>query len=154
MFRAHRAAISSLALVGGLMAGAPGVLAAGATVSTMPATGTAFACLSGTYTVTAGTLHYVLQQGTSASGNTEITGTVTPQGVVLKDASGSTYSLAGASWFGETFNAQTGVSVMTETADFQVLKPGSGVVANVQQTFHVDSSGTVSAEKGSCASPE
>lgn len=57
----------------------------------------------------------MLQQGTSASGNTEITGTVTPQGVVLRDASGNRYALAGAAWFGETFNAQTGGSEMTDT---------------------------------------
>jgi hypothetical protein len=119
----------------------------------MPATGTVFACQSGTYTVTAGTLHFVLQQGTSGSGNTEITGTVTPQGVVLSDASGNSYSLAGAAWFGETFNAQTGGSEMTDTAHFQIVKPGSGVVANVQQTFHIGSSGTVTLDKGSCASP-
>jgi hypothetical protein len=154
MFRAYRSAFAALALIGTLATGAQGALAAGASVDTMSATGTVFACQSGTYTVTTGNLRFVLQQGTSASGNMEITGTVAPQGVVLSDASGNAYSLAGASWFGETFNAQTGASVMTDTAFFQIVKPGSGVVANVRQIFHIGSSGTVTLDKGTCASPD
>ncbi len=72
---------------------------------------------------------------------------------MLPTGRGNTYSLAGSSWFGGTLNAQTGGSQMTDTADFQILSKVGGSVASVQEVFHVDSSGTVALDKGSCASP-
>jgi hypothetical protein len=153
MLNRYRAALASLALSGSLLASASGASASSAMVSNMPASGAVFACQSGTYIVTAGSLRFVMQDATSASGNTEITGTVVPEGVVLTDGHGKTYSLAGSSWFGGTFNAQTGASQMTDTADFQILSKTGGFVASVQEVFHVDGTGTVVLDKGSCVSP-
>jgi hypothetical protein len=153
MLRRSQGLLASVALMGALLVGATGASASAASVGTLPATGAVFACRSDTYVVTAGSLRFVMQQGTSASGNMEVTGTVVPQGVVLTDAQGKTYSLAGASWFGGTFNAQTGNSQMTDTADFQILSQTGGRVANVQELFHVDASGTVALDKGTCAPP-
>ncbi len=153
MLRRSRGLLASVALMGSLLVGASAASASPASIDTMSATGAQFACQNDTYVVTAGSLRFVMQEGTSASGNMEITGTVTPQGVVLTDLQGKTYSLAGASWFGGTMNAQTGGGQMTDTADFQILSQGGGSVATVQQVFHVDASGTVALDKGSCVSP-
>ena len=153
MLNRYRVALASLALTGSLLTSVSGVSASSATVSSMPASGAAFACQSGTYTATAGSLRFVMQDGTSASGNTEITGTVVPQGVSLTDGRGNTYSLAGSAWFGGTLNAQTGTSQMTDTATFQILSQAGGSVASVQEVFHIDASGTVTLDKGSCVSP-
>ena len=153
MLRRSRGLLASVALMGSLLVGVSGASASPASVDTLSATGTQFACQNDTYVVTAGSLRFVMQEGTSASGNIEMTGTVTPQGVVLTDAQGKTYSLAGASWFGGTMNAQTGGGQMTDTANFQILSQGSGSVANVQEVFHMDATGAVTLEKGSCVSP-
>ncbi len=147
-----RPALAALALAGSLLAGASSALADGATTSVIPATGAVFACQNGTYTAIAGDLKFVMHEGTSASGNENITGTATPEGVVLQDGFGNSYRLAGASWFGGTFNAQTG-GQMTDTADFQILNAAGGTIARVQEMFHVDANGTVVLDKSTCLPP-
>lgn len=153
MSRFSRSALAALALAGSLLFGASSALAAGATTSVMPAAGTVFACQSGTYTAVAGDLKFVVHEGTSASGNQNITGTVTPEGVVLQDGRGGSYRLAGAAWFGGTFNAQTGGGQMTDTANFEILSAGGGTIARVQEMFHVGANGTVVLEKSTCLPP-
>jgi hypothetical protein len=49
-------------------------------------TGDVLDCGDTTYTVVSGETAIVLHEGTSASGNTNFTGTVTPRNVVLPDA--------------------------------------------------------------------
>ena len=68
-----------------------------------------------------GTLLSVFHEGTSASGNTNFTGTLVPKHVVLEDGEGNVYSLSGALWFGDTSNAQKGTSQGTFTAFFDIV---------------------------------
>jgi hypothetical protein len=91
--------------------------------------------------------------GTSVSGNFHITGTATPNGVVLQDTSGSLYRLVGASWFDTHVNSQTGGQMMGSTDEFKIINRGGGVVARVQETFHVDSHGQVIVDKSTCLPP-
>ena len=65
---------------------------------------------------------------------------------------GGTFRIVGATWFGGSFNAQTGNSVFTDTDHFQILGP-TGPVASVQQTFHIGANGTVTLDKGTCEPP-
>src|SRR5215472_4421403 len=87
--------VASIALAGSLLGGASAAFADAAVISSFPAAGTAFVC----QTATAGSIKFVMQMGTSASGNFHVTGTATPDGVVLQDTTGSVYRLVGASWF-------------------------------------------------------
>ena len=153
MSRSSRPALAALALAGSLLVGASSAFADGATTTVMPAAGTVFACQNGTYTAVAGDLKFVMHDGASASGNQNVTGTVTPEGVVLRDGLGGRYRLAGAAWFGATYNAQTGSGQETDTAVFQILSSGGGTVASVQEVFHVGANGTVALDKGSCLPP-
>jgi hypothetical protein len=117
-------------------------------------TGDVFVCDTAVYTVTEGTLKSVFHEGTSKSGNTNFTGTLVPQHVVLEDEDGNTYSLAGAVWFGDTFNAQQGTAQGTFTAYLSILSQGGGVVDTVRQTGHFSSTGEFTLDHGSCELPE
>jgi hypothetical protein len=91
--------------------------------------------------------------GTSTSGNFHITGTATPNGVVLQDTSGALYRLVGASWFDTHVNSQTGGQLMGSTDEFKIISQGGGAVARVQQNFHVNSQGQVLVDKSTCLPP-
>ena len=145
--------VASIALAGSLLGGASAAFADAAVISSFPAAGTAFVCQNATYTATAGSIKFVMQMGTSASGNFHVTGTATPDGVVLQDTTGSVYRLVGASWFGANSNSQTGGQVMGSTDEFQIISQGGGTVARVQQMFHVDSKGQVTIDKSTCQPP-
>ena len=145
--------VASIVLTGTLLSGASAVLADSAVISSFPASGTTLVCQSGTYTATAGSIKFVTQMGTSGSGNFHITGTATPNEVVLLDASGSLYRLVGASWFGGNVNSQTGGQVMTSTDEFKIVSQSGGVVGSVQQMFHVDGRGQVTVDKSTCQAP-
>ncbi len=100
-------------------------------------TGDVFECEGDIYTITAGELRVVIHEGESASGNTNFTGTVTPQGVVAEDSDGNEHRIVGAVWFGETFNANTGGFQATFTAKLQIVGQGVGTADNVNLTFHI-----------------
>lgn len=116
--------------------------------------GDVFECATAQYTVTEGTLKSVFHQGSSKSGNTNFTGTLVPQHVVLEDEDGNQYSLAGAVWFGDTANAQQGSAQGTVTAYLNIVSAGGGVVDTVRQTGHFGATGEFSLDRGSCLLPE
>ena len=101
------------------------------------ATGEVLDCGSAAYTITSGTIKIVFHEGTSASGNTNLTGTITTQHVVAVDEAGNVYSIRGTEWFGATENAQQGTFQATFTGQLQVIAKGSGRVDNVKVTEHI-----------------
>jgi hypothetical protein len=143
------AGVASLLLFGLSSAGA-----APAMHFTEDATGDVLDCGDTTYTVVSGEIAIVLHEGTSASGNTNFTGTVTPRNVVLQDAAGNLYSLRGAEWFGATTNANTGGFQATFTGKFQVVSQGSGTVDSVNVVEHISFNGKeISFDFGTCVAP-
>jgi hypothetical protein len=117
-------------------------------------TGDVFVCAAATYTVTTGTLVSVFHEGQSASGNTNVTGTLVPKRVVLEDGEGNVYSLSGAVWFGDTSNAQQGTSQGTFTAFLNMVSRSRGVVDTVRQVGHFGASGEFFMDSGSCVLPD
>jgi len=143
-----------LALVLAAAAAAYPASAAPAEHFTEDVTGDVFVCDSAVYTVTSGTLLGVFHEGTSASGNTNFTGTLVPKHVVLEDGEGNVYSLSGAVWFGNTSNAQQGTSQGTFTAFFNIVSKGGGVVDTVRMVAHFGANGEFSIDSGSCVRPD
>ncbi len=119
------------------------------------ATGDVLDCGSVVYSITSGSIKLVLHEGTSASGNTNFTGTVTTQAVVAKDEAGNVYNVRGTEWFGATENAQQGTFQATFTAQLQVVAKGSGRVDNVKVMEHITIvNGNVKEfDFGTCAAP-
>jgi hypothetical protein len=146
----RRALIAVIALVALVPSAAS---AAGATVQIVPAAPAVFTCQGGvTYTVVSGSIRIVTNETTSASGNMSITGTIIPLDVTAVSSQGGTFRIVGSTWFGGSFNAQSGSSVMTDTAHFEILG-ASGPVDSVIQTFHFSSNSTVTLDKGTCQPP-
>jgi hypothetical protein len=108
---------------------------------TQPVPSDPLQCGDTTYTPVSGELATVVHEGQSASGNTNFTITITPRHVVLQDQDGNLYSLAGAIWFGETFNANTGGFQATSTDKFQIVSQGGGTVDSVNAVEHVSPNG-------------
>jgi hypothetical protein len=108
---------------------------------TQDVTGDTLQCGDTTYTIVSGEVAIVMHEGQSASGNTNFTGTITPRNVVLQDQAGNLYSLAGAIWFGATFNANTGGFQATSTDKFQIVSQGGGTVDSVNAVEHVSPNG-------------
>ena len=82
------------------------------------------------------------------------TGTISPIGVTLTDGTSNTvYLLAGASWFGGSFDT-AGNFVTTDTAFFNILGPSGGTVAKVAAVEHSSSGGANwSFNFGQCSTP-
>jgi hypothetical protein len=108
---------------------------------TQDVTGDTLQCGDTTYTIVSGEIAIVMHEGQSASGNANVTGTITPRHVVLQDQDGNLYSLAGAIWFGATFNANTGGFQATSTDKFQIVSQGGGTVDSVNAVEHVSPNG-------------
>jgi hypothetical protein len=108
---------------------------------TQDVTGDTLQCGDTTYTIVSGEIAIVMHEGQSASGNGNVTGTITPRHVVLQDQDGNIYSLAGAIWFGATFNANTGGFQATSTDKFQIISQGGGTVDSVNAVEHVSPNG-------------
>jgi hypothetical protein len=136
----------------------PALASQPATHSTEDVTGDTFQCDTAVYTVTSGTVSIVTHEGSSASGNTNFTVTITPRNVVAVDEAGNQYSIAGAIWFGGTFNANTGGEQFTDTDKLQIVSRGGGTVDSVNVTFHVTAQPNNIVVKdfdfGTCAEPE
>jgi hypothetical protein len=92
---------------------------------TQPAPNDPLQCGDTTYTPISGELVTVVHEGLSASGNTNLTSTITARDAVLQDQYGNLYSVAGAIWFGGTFNANTGGFEGTSTDKFQIVAQGA-----------------------------
>jgi hypothetical protein len=143
-------------------AGATLILTAGAVASgpavhfSEPVAGDVIPCEGGfTLTAVSGTIEGVIHEGTSASGNTNITGTLVPKNVVLLGSDGNTYRPAGAIWFGGAFNAQTGTGTFTFTEHIVFVGPGGGLVGTIHITEHVSPNGKeVAVNFGTCQDPE
>ncbi len=116
--------------------------------------GDVFVCESATYTTIEGTLKSTFHEGSSKSGNTNFTGTLVPQNVLLVDEDGELYSIAGAIWFGDTSNAQQGSAQGTFTAYLNIVSKGGGVVDTVRQTAHFGANGEFELDHGTCELPE
>jgi hypothetical protein len=131
------AAMASVLLVGAssALANQP------ATHFTQDVTGDTLQCGDTTYTIVSGEIAIVMHEGQSASGNGNVTGTITPRNVVLQDQDGNIYSFAGAIWFGATFNANTGGFQATSTDKFQIVSQGGGTVDSVNAVEHVSPNG-------------
>jgi hypothetical protein len=109
-------------------------------------------CGDTTYTPISGELATVVHEGQSAAGNTNYTITITPRHVVLQDQDGNLYSVAGAIWFGGTFNANTGGFQATSTDKFQIISQSGGTVDSVNGVEHISPNGTdFSFDFGTCA---
>ena len=102
---------------------------------TQDVTGDTLQCGDTTY------IAIVMHEGQSASWNANVTGTITPRNVVIQDQDGNIYSLAGAIWFGATFNANTGGFQATSTDKFQIVSQGGGTVDSVNAVEHVSPNG-------------
>jgi hypothetical protein len=139
-----------------LLLGAPAALANQPAMHfTEDVTGDVFACGATTYTIVSGTISTVIHEGESASGNLNFTGTVTPHNVVLEDEAGNTYFIAGAVWFGGTFNAQQGTEGGWFTTVLQIVAPGGGTVDSVNVSGHFSPNGKeFSLDIGTCVLPE
>ena len=98
-------------------------------------------CGDTTYTPISGELVTVVHEGQSVSGNTNFTSTITPRHAVLQDQDGNLYSVAGAIWFGGTFNANTGGFQGTSTDKFQILSQGGGTVDSINGVEHISPNG-------------
>jgi hypothetical protein len=145
----------AVALVVALPASAAGN--AGSTqIGTFDPTGAVFTCPGTNYTVLGGTLRFVFHDSFAANGSEHLTGTNTPMGVTLSDGSTSNvYRLAGAEWFGGSFNAATGQFVMTSTDHFNIVGPSGGVVGRVSGVAHASSGGAnFTFTFGACQEPQ
>ncbi len=118
-------------------------------------TGAVFTCTTTSYTIVSGSIRLVFHEDVTASGNMNITGTLTPQDVVARDEAGNLYDIVGAGWFGGAFNANTGGSAFTDTEKFQIVQQGGGTVDSVNLTAHISPNGNfVSFDFGTCVPPE
>jgi hypothetical protein len=119
------------------------------------ATGAVFSCATTTYTIVSGSIRLVFHEGTTPSGNSNVTGTLTPQDVVARDEAGNLYDIVGAGWFGGSFNAKTGGAAFTDTEKFQIVRQGGGTVDSVNLTAHISPNGDfTSFDFGTCVPPE
>jgi hypothetical protein len=136
--------------------GAPAAMASPAAHMVEDVTGDVLVCETTTYTIVSGEIKIAYHEDVSASGNFNVTGTITPQDVIVMDEEGNLYSLRGAGWFGSTGNAQQGTFQATDTAKLQVIAQGSGIVDSVNTTFHITSvNGNLKEfDFGTCEEPE
>lgn len=146
------AAVVAAALVSALPASAGGNPNS-AQVTTFDPTGAQFTCTNATYTAIGGVVQQVMRDSFDATGAEHVTGTITPKGVTLTDGT-SLYRLAGATWFGGSFNEATGHFVFTDTGHFNIIAADGTVVGRVSTVEHAGSNGsTFSFDFGNCEAP-
>lgn len=154
--RSVRKVLLGLLLTGvALAVGLQPALASPAVHTEEDATGAVFTCSTTSYTIISGSIRLVLHQDVTASGNMNVTGTLTPQQVVAQDEAGNLYDIVGAGWFGGSMNAKTGGSAFTDTEKFQIVQQGGGTVDSVNVTAHISPNGDeFSFDFGTCVTPE
>jgi len=124
-----------------------------AQVTTFDPSGAQFTCTDATYTGVGGIVQQVMRDSFDATGAEHVTGTITPKGVTLTDGT-SLYRLAGASWFGGSFNEATGHFVFTDTGHFNIIAADGTVVGRVSTVEHSGSNGnSFSFDFGTCEAP-
>jgi hypothetical protein len=122
---------------------------------TQDVSGQVFTCAGGDLTIDSGMISMVQHDSVDGQGIFHITATVTPQGVVLSDADGNTYSISGAQWFGGKALSENEPILFTDTEHFVIHGADGGVYAKVQAVSHFSATGaSFSFDKGSCETPQ
>ena len=122
---------------------------------TQDVTGQVFTCSGGDLTIDSGSISIVQHENVDGQGIFHITGTVTPQDVVLSDAAGNLYSISGAQWFGGKAVSEDTPILFTDTEHFVIHSASGGVYAKVQAVSHFSQNGaSFSFDKGSCQPPQ
>ncbi len=153
-FRVRRLLIGLLITGAVLAVGAGPAFASPAIHAEEDVTGAVFTCATTTYTIVSGSISIVIHEGVSASGNMNVTGTLTPRDVIAQDEAGNLYDIVGAGWFGGTLNANTGGGQFTDTEKFQIVRQGGGTVDSVNATVHLSPNGDFkSFDFGTCVPP-
>ena len=119
--------------------------------------GDVFVCESATYTVIEGTLKFTIHEGSSKSGNTNLTTELSsPITLSSRMRTGALYSNTGAISFGDTSNARPGSAQGTFTAYLNIIRAkAAGVVDTVRQTGHFGANGErFELDHGTCLLPE
>lgn len=103
-----------------------------------PLGGEVIVCPTATYTALSGWANYVLHIGQSASGNANLTTTLTFKDAIATDEDGGLYTVRGAVHYATTANAKTtgGQETLTETLQIVSLE-GGGSVGTVSFTTHL-----------------
>lgn len=156
-----RTALAAIAAVGalGLSAAAAGSANAAAQTESFRTTqnvaGDVFTCAAplGNLTVTQGYIIMTQNMTIDGQGVFHITGTIVPHDVTLVDASGATYTISGASWFGGKAVDQSNPLVFTETDHFVLHDSTGGVAGKVQMVSHSSPGSTFTFDRGSCLPP-
>lgn len=152
---ALRVSCSLAVIVGGLVSSSVPASASPAVHESLDVTGDTIQCVTTTYTITSGFLKGTFHFDETPSGNTNFTGTITPQKVVATSTEGGTFSIQGTFWFGGTFNAKSATGQETFTGKLRIVQKGAGAVDSVNITAHVSPNGNeVFVDMGSCAPPE
>ncbi len=152
-----KAALIAAAAIGGAFLPAAPALAsnAGTTVHmSVPLAGSTLTCGTTVLTATGGTARLVFHESTDAQGIFHLTGTGALNHATFQDATGSTYSVSGASWFGGSArdpDANEPIA-FTSTDKFVIRTATGGVFGMVNGIEHISPSGKVFAfDFGNCS---
>jgi hypothetical protein len=148
-----------LATIGGaFLAAAPALASnAGTTVHmSVPLADAGFSLSCGTtvLTATGGTASLVFHESTDAQGIFHVTGTGTLNHATLQDATGSIYSVSGASWFGgSAYDPDANEPIaFTSTDKFVIRTATGGVFGMVNFIEHISPNGKYFAfDFGNCS---
>ncbi|EWT07990.1 hypothetical protein N864_11635 [Intrasporangium chromatireducens Q5-1] len=123
---------------------------------TQDVTGDVFTCAAplGNLTVTQGSITMSQNMTIDGQGIFHVTGTIVPHNVTLVDASGGTYTVSGASWFGGKAVDENNPLVFTETDHFVLHSSTGGVAGKVQMVSHSSPGSTFTFDLGSCEQPQ
>ena len=154
-----KAALVAAAAIGGaFLAAAPALASnAGTTVHmSVPLVGAGLTLTCGTtvLTPTGGTASLVFHESTDVQGIFHLTGTGTLTHATLQDATGSTYSVSGATWFGGSARDPDANELIafTSTDKFVIRTANGGVFGMVNVIEHISPSGKFfSFDFGNCS---
>ena len=152
-----KAALIAAAAIGGAFLPAAPALAsnAGTTVHmSVPLAGSTLTCGTTVLTATGGTARLVFHESTDAQGIFHLTGTGTLNHATLQDATGSTYSVSGATWFGGSAHDPDANEpiAFTSTDKFVIRTATGGVFGMVNVIEHISPSGKFfSFDFGTCS---
>jgi len=150
--------VAAAAIGGAFLAAAPALASnAGTTVHmSVPFVdaGGSVSCGTTVLTPTGGTARFVFHESTDAQGIFHLTGTTTLSQATLQDATGSTYSVSGASWFGgSAYDPDANEPIaFTSTDKFVIRAATGGVFGMVNFIEHISPNGKYFAfDFGNCS---
>jgi hypothetical protein len=154
-----KAALIAVAAIGGaFLAAAPALASnAGTTVHiSVPLVdaGLTLTCGTTVLTATGGTASLVFHESTDAQGIFHLTGTGTLNHATLQDATGGTYSVSGATWFGgSAYDPDANEPIaFTSTDKFVIRTATGGVFGMVNFIEHISPNGKYFAfDFGNCS---